>query len=412
MQDTNNEQTQPTRPDPGMEETMPFQPDHGIEETIPTRVQPEPTQAANEPTLPVTPAAVPPFVPPTPKKVKRRRWPWVLLGILLLIAFAAGGIWLGYGNAIQLRRARMEEQRVTMATEHFMLGMQAQANKQYEVARQQFEYVIRLDANFPGAADKLREVMIAMAVVNTPTPQPTIAPPTLTPTVDVRPQEEIFNTAKAQYAAQDWDGLFGSIDSLRRIDPQYKAVEIDGMLYVALRNRGVTKILHQANLEGGLYDLALAEQFGPLDVDAQGYRQWARLYLNGSTFWEVDWLRVVEAFEQIYPYFPNMRDASGLTAIERYRIAASSYADQIVDSDPCKAYDYYQKSLSAVPDSEVENKSAAAYLRCYPPTATPTETPTVTPVTPTVEVTVEPPPVEPTVEQPPVEPTAEQPGGG
>ncbi len=437
MQETNNENTQPTRPqsgadddaptqpNPALDETMPIRPNAGIEqtlpvrpnlgaeETMPTRVQPAAAPpavrtTAKEPTLPVTPSAV----QPVPKKVKRHRWPWVLLGIFCLVLFAAAGGWFGYQAAIQLRKARMDEQRVTIATEHFMLGMQAQAKKQYEIARQQFEYVIRLDASFPGAADKLREVMIAMAVVNTPTPAPTTALPTLTPTLDTRPQDEIFNQAKAQYAAKDWNGLFGSIDSLRRIDPKYKAVEIDDMLYMALRYRGVDKILHQANLEGGLYDLALAEQFGPLDVDALGYRNWARLYLNGSTFWEIDWLKVVEAFEQIYPYFPNMRDSSGLTAIERYRIAARNYADQLMEKDdPCKAYDYYKKSLNAVADPEVENKANAAYLKCYPPTATPTLTPvpaTAEPTQPIVEpspTTEAPAPPPPPTETPTVTPT-------
>lgn len=372
--------------DPNNENTVPTLPLHNAGETMPTRAQRDPVDLS---AIELTHKSVPP--PAGPKKV-RRRWPWVLLGILLLIVFAAGGGWLGYRAAIQLRKSKMEEQRVTVATEHFMLGMLAQANKQYEIARLQFEYVIRLDPNFPGAADKLREVMISSAVINTPTPAPTTALPTLTPTVDTRPQEEIYTQARMQFAAKDWDGLFATIDSLRRVDSKYKAVEVDDMLYVALRYRGVDKILHTANLEGGLYDLALAEQFGPLDVDAAGYRQWARLYLNGASFWEIDWKRVVEAFEQIYPYFPNLRDSSGLPAIERYRIAAKNYGDELADkNDPCNAYDYYKKSLNAVADAAVEAKAAEVYLKCYPPTATPEPTlavptaePTQVPVTPEI----------------------------
>ncbi|RPJ50651.1 MAG: hypothetical protein EHM21_04535 [Chloroflexi bacterium] len=399
MQDSNNENTVPT---------MPLK---DLGETAPNRAQQDTVDLSS---IELTRKTVPP--PASPKKVRRRRWPWVILGILLLIGFAAGGVWLGYGSAIQLRKGRMEEQRVTLATEHFMLGMQAQADKQYEISRQQFEYVIRLDPNFPGAADKLREVMIAMAVVNTPTPAPTVALPTLTPTVDTRPQEEIYNQARTQFAAQDWAGLFQTIDSLRRIDPKYRAVEIDGMLYVGLRYRGIEKILHQANLEGGLYDLALAEQFGPLDVDSLGYRNWARLYLSGSSFWEIDWKRVVEAFEQIYPYFPNLRDSSGYTSIERFRIAAKNYGDQLMDKDdPCGAYDYYKKSLDAVADTQVEGKAAEAYLKCYPPTETPMPAePTVTAEPPVEE---SPPPTETTEAPPPVTetetptPTSEAGGG-
>lgn len=380
---------------------------HDPGETMPTRAQAG--DSADLSSIELTHKTVLP--PAGPKKARRHRWPWMILGILFLIGFSAGGAWLGYGSAIQLRKNKMEEQRVTVATEHFMLGMQSQTSKQYEIARQQFEYVIKLDPNFPGAADKLREVMIAMAVVNTPTPAPTTALPTLTPTVDIRPQEEIYAQARAQFSAMDWSGLFQTVDALRRVDPKYRAVEVDDMLYVALRYRGIDKILHQSNLEGGLYDLALAEQFGPLDVDALGYRNWSRLYLSGSSFWEIDWKRVVEAFEQIYPYFPNLRDSSGYTAIERYRIAAKNYGDQLKESgDSCGAYDYYKKSLDAVADPAVEANANEAFNACHPPTETPMpEEPTSTPE-PTIEETT--PPAEDTPTSEPATPTVTAGAGG
>lgn len=397
MQDSNNENTQPIQPHQ----------DNG--ETVPTRTQrteAAPTASTGVPEQPKrvlsgddTVAVTPNLYAQKPKKpTGPRRWRWILIGILLLVLFAGAGSWMGYQSAVQMRKAQQEEQRVTTATEHFMLGMDAQTKKQYEIAKRQFEYVIRLDPNFPGAQDKLREVLVAMSVANTPTPAPTVALPTLTPTLDTRPQEEIYNQAKQQYAAKDWDGLFATIDSLRRIDPKYKAVEIDGMLYIALRFRGIDKILHQANLEGGLYDLALAERFGPLDVDAIGYRNWARLYLNGASFWEVDWPKVMQYFEEIYPYFPNMRDSSGMTAIERYRIAAKSEGDRLMAAgDACAAYDYYEKSLNAVADATLAQKATEVYLVCHPPEPTATPTPSFTPtgqvITPEISPTVETPQV-------------------
>lgn len=402
MQEPNNENTKPIKPQERSEQ--------GGGETVPTRAQREPVDLeAIELTQPKSYPA--PETAPAPKVRKPRRWPYVLLGILMLILLTGAGGWLGYRAAIQQRKAAMEEARVSTATDHFMLGLVAQGNKQYEVARQQFEYVIKLDPSFPGAQDRLREVMIAMAVVNTPTTAPTVAEPTLTPTVDMRPQEEIFNQARQQYGSKDWAGLFSSIDSLRRIDPTFRAVEIDGMLYMALRFRGIDKIILEANLEGGLYDLALAEQFGPLDVDARGYRNWSRLYLNGASFWEADWQKVMEYYEQIYPHFPNMRDSSGMTAIERYRIAAKSYADQLFAAgDACGAYEYYQKSLNAVGDGVLEQTATAVYLICYPPTPTATVTPEVTAtveVPPVVETTEAPPPPAETTEAPPPDETPE-----
>ena len=94
------------------------------------------------------------------------------------------------------------------------------------------------------------------------------------------------------------------------------------MLYVALRNRGVEKISKQADLEGGIYDLALAERFGPLDLDARGWREWSQWYIRGASFWEVDWAKSISYFSQVAPIAPNLRDASGWTASDRYRIAS------------------------------------------------------------------------------------------
>ena len=387
--------------DPNTENTVPTYPIRDNSETVPTIIRrgPGAEQPVEETTRPVA-------AEPSPEK-RPRRWPWVLLGIFLVILLSGLGAWLGYQAAIDIRQANAEEQRITVATEHFMLGLMAQQKKQYIIAQQQFEYVIKIDPTFPGAQDKLREVMIAMAVVSTPTPAPTEALPTLTPTLDTRPQEEIFNQTRLHYVNKEWDGLFNTIDLLRRIDPKYRAVEIDGMLYMAFRFRGIDKIIHQANLEGGLYDLALAERFGPLDVDFLGYRTWARMYLNGASFWQIDWLKVLLYFEEIYPYFPNMRDSSGITAVERYRIAARSYGDQLADSgDYCGALEYYQKSLDAVPDSALAQKGTEVYLKCYPPTGTPTITPTLGPTMETPQPpTTEPPTAEPSPEVPTETPT-------
>jgi len=393
--------------DPNIENTVPSKVNGEPEETAPTHVGRDTASLAE--TIPVAP------VPPTEPARKRgaRRWPWVLLGILLVIAGLAVGAALGYRSAAQIRSQKQEEARVSIATQHFMSGLVAQQNKQYELAKTQFTYVLELDPSFPGAQDKLREVMIAMAMDKTPTPAPTVVIPTLTPTLDTRPQEEIYNQARQLYANKDWDNFFSTIDALRRIDPSYKAVEIDGMLYFAYRFRGIDKIIYQANLEGGLYDLALAERFAPLDVDALGYRTWARLYINGASFWQIDWVKVMEYFEQIYPYFPNMRDGSGLTAIERYRLAAKGQGDKLsAAGDYCGAIEFYKKSLEAVPDGALSVTATAVYLACYPPTAVPTNTPliipTVTQPTVVVGTTVPPQPTEAATDvTPSVEPTKE-----
>jgi len=45
------------------------------------------------------------------------------------------------------------------------------------------------------------------------------------------------------------------------------------MLFISLRQRGVDKIWKEGDLEGGIYDLALAARFAPLDVQASSSRE-------------------------------------------------------------------------------------------------------------------------------------------
>jgi hypothetical protein len=404
MQDPNIENTEPIRPDHSNEETVPITVHHTGEPVSPNIEQTQPGPTAARPNQSVNGDAVPnleqtqPILAAEPPPGRPRRWPWVILGIFLILALGAIGTMLGYREAERIRVQNKLDQVAAVATEHFMAGLVAQQNKQYELARTQYEYVIKLDSSFPGVQDKLREVMIASAIKNTPTPVPTKVVPTLTPTLDTRPQQDIYTQVRQEYANQNWEAFFATVDSLRRIDPTYQAVQVDGMMYFAFRFRGIDKIIHQANLEGGLYDLALAERFAPLDVDALGYRNWARMYLNGASFWEIDWEKVIVYFEEIYPYFPNMRDSSGLTAIERYRIAARGQGDKLYASgDYCGALDYYQKSLQAVADGALEQTATAVYSQCYPPTDIPTITPTPSPTIEVPVATTEAPP-EPTVE--------------
>jgi tetratricopeptide (TPR) repeat protein len=331
-----------------------------IEDTTPTRIpqasQPEEEQLARKPKI----------------------WLIVLLGILAIILLGGIGGLLGYYNAMELINSRKAEAVTYNATTQYQLGLDDLQNKRYEVARSRFEYVIELDPEFPGAKDKLAEVMLQIAMVKTPT---TAATPTMafTATPDTRGEEEIFNQAWQYYTAKDWDNTINTLDALRDKNLTYRAIEVDGMFYIALRYRGIDKIVNQGSLEPGMYDLALAQNFAPLDSEAVSFRNWARYYMTGASFWELDWPKVLEYFSEISASLPNMRDGSGWTAMERYRIALKSYADQLAKAGSyCDARDYYSQSLAVGLDSSLVPTATAAQNQCAPAvTETPTPGPTV-----------------------------------
>lgn len=393
--------------DPNIENTQPSKPAVDPEKTQVTRVkstnpeventQPVLTQSNNhppaQPEMPTVTAlaemdlaaAVEADNPPPAKTARIRRWPWIIGGIVVILLLGALGGFLGYRAAVQLRSQVSAEQIAAVATEQFMLGLQEQAEGKYDLALQRFEYVIQLDPGFPGAQEKMAEVMMAIALAQTPTATIPVSTPTLTPTPDMRAEEEIFNNARQLLANKEWFAAIQVLDTLRNKNLTYRTVEVDGMYYVALRFRGLAKI-NAGALEEGLYDLALVERFAaPLDVDAEGLRTWARLYLTGAAYWGARWDRVIFYFAQIYPYYPSMRDASGLTALERYRVALMKYGDQLAgEGKYCEASEQYRLSYEIGADPVLDPTATAIYLICNPPQPTGTTTPTST-ITPTLD---------------------------
>jgi hypothetical protein len=331
---------------------------------------------------------------PVEKAHKPKRGWWIFGGILLILLLAAAGAYLGYQEAMRQRLAKQSSQVTLETTTQFQLVDQDIAAKRLSVARQRLDYIIKLDPSFPGAQEKLAQVMYLASITETPTPAPT---PTLTPTVDTRGVEDLYNQALQFMASKDWDKVINELDQLRKQNVSYRVYDVDGLYYMALRNRGADKILKNGQLQEGLYDLALAEKFGPLDGDANGYRNWANLYLTGQAYWGVDWQKVVDIFAQIYPSYPGLRDSSGITATERFRQASISLGDQqMTAAKPCDADKNYKAALQLSNDAQVSEKEANAANACSVGNTPPTQAPTTTGVAPTQAVV----PTQPAVNTP------------
>ncbi len=305
----------------------------------------------------------------------KRRIPWFLfpiLGLLILIGVAGVSALGGYASGIGLRKEAESTQAAQSAMDHFQLGLQEMSQNNFYRARQHFEYVIQLNPNFPGAADKLAETLLYLNATATPTSIPT---PTVTPTPDTRAVDDLYNQARQALQNSDWDAAINSLLALRGKDVNAHTVDVDGMLYIALRNRGRTKIT-KADLEGGIYDLTLAANFAPLDTEAQGLLDWSQLYITGASFWEIDWAQVVQYFSQVAPQMPNLTDSSGMSANERYRQALFEYGNQLAaQGQACKALELYQQSLTIGQYPNVQAAFDNASKACGGGSSAPNETP-------------------------------------
>jgi len=340
---------------------------------------------------------------------KPRRGRVLLFNALGLIVILVLAILAGYGSGISVRKNNETaslSQQLGKQYQYALVDIQFQ---HYANARQRLEYIIGKDSSFPGAQEKLTEVLVLM---NQPTPTLT---PSLTPTPDFTGAEQAFTQAQQQIAAQDWPGAIGTLDQIRKLDPTYKTGQVDGMYYFALRNYGYDLITKQGNLEGGIYQFTLAERFGPLDRDAAGLREGARFYLIGASFWELDWAQALQYFNQIAGY--GLWDGT-MTVSERIHMASMRYGDQLLEQgEYCDAVGQYENAQTIAPlDKQAQEGYDDAHVACYPPTPTIDLTLAVTPIVttevppavtteaPTVAATTAVPPTDVPIETPTVTP--------
>jgi len=317
-------------------------------------------------------------------KSKKFTWFWGLIFVIcLLLTISLSGL-AGFQSGT---RTRVDVETLVFEftlSDQFKLGVQDLDAGRYEVALNRFEYIIKQDPNFPGVIEKMTAAMAVVYATATPSePPPTSSP---TPTRDLRPVKDLFEQARIFVNLQDWNNAIDTLTSLRKEDHVYNTTQVDGYLFISLRSRGVSKIWKEGNLVGGLYDLSLAERFGPLDVQAISARDLARLYVIGSSFWEVHPEEAVYYFSQVAAAAPGLRDASGWTANERYREALIQYGNLLTSNQEwCEATTQYELAIAIRLDNTLNETYQIAYLRCHPPTETPShpeETLTSTPALP------------------------------
>ena len=311
---------------------------------------------------------------PIRKPWRGRAFLFNALGLIVILVLA---LLAGYGSGISIRRNNESSTIAQQLGEQFQYALVDIEFERYENARQRLDFILAHDPNFPGVQEKLTQVLVLM---NQPTPTVT---PSLSPTPDFTGAEQAFAQAQQQIAAQDWPGAIGTLDLIRKLDPAYKAGQVDGMYYFALRNYGYDLITKQGNLEGGIYHFTLAERFGTLDRDANGLREGSRYYLIGASFWELDWAQALAYFTQVAGY--GLWDGT-MTVSERLHIAYMRYADELVEQGQyCDAVTNYEQAqtLGAL-DAAAQEGYERAFRECYPPTPeiTPTLQITVTPTTP------------------------------
>ncbi|HET6846428.1 MAG TPA: tetratricopeptide repeat protein [Anaerolineales bacterium] len=310
------------------------------------------------------------------------RWRTVLLSILGVLALLAIGVLGGYGSGVAQRRSAQRQVISGQLLEQYQYALVDEQFGRYEAARQRLEFIIQNQPSFPGAQDELTKVMVLSTI---PTPSPTPPP---TPTPDMRGVETLYESARQLIAAGDWANAITTLDQLRKQAPALNTAQVDGMYYFALRNYGVNLIQKQGDLEGGIYQLTLAERFAPIDSTAAALREGARAYIQAASYFGINWASAVELFRSVPP---GIWDGN-MTAQQRLRIALMRHAEELwAAGDACGASELFQEAQGiAELDAAAAKIANQAFQQCYPATEIPT-----------VAATAETPAAPPTVESPP-----------
>ncbi len=307
---------------------------------------------------------------------KAPRWRSILFSVLgVIVLLVLGGLG-GYGSGISERTAAQSKAINQQLMEQFQYALVDEQFGRYEAAQERLQFIIQNDPGFPGAQTELTKVLVMLAVPTaTSTPIPT-------PTADMRGVQALFATAQQLIAAGDWANALAALDQLRKQDPNFYTSQVDGMYYFALRNYGVSLIQRQGDLEGGIYQLTLAERFCPgcLDRDANALREGARAYIQAASFYGIDWKQSVAYWSQVASGWPSLWDGT-MNSSQRYWFSLMRYGDQLFgETRFCDAWQQYQaaQAINALDQTAAKNANQA-YQQCYPPTAVPTDTPPAVP---------------------------------
>jgi len=321
-------------------------------------------------------------------RLVRRNWGWLVVAFVFAVGVIGVGAEAGYMAGREQSQLNEAAEVVQAAQEQFDLGVEDLLAQRYALARQRFEYVLGVDPEFPGASELLGKALEALNVP-TPTDSPIVAvdTPTPLPTLDRSSFESLFGQAQNAFIAGEWSGAIDGLLALRHLDPTYRLDEVNAMLGASLRNRGLNKIF-ASELEQGMYDLALAERFGPLDSQAQAWRNTAAFYKLADRYYGLDWAEAARFFSQIC-------QGGTWDSCFKYAESARAYGDLLIAThDPCGAAAQYEAALAAWNLPNLDPTQVSAYRACQTATTLPatvtasatadTATPTATlPIAPT-----------------------------
>ncbi len=298
---------------------------------------------------------------PRPSSTKARRISATTLLILafacsfmgLIIAAGLGGVYAG------LQDRKTDEQ--AQADKFYQEGLANRTAGKLQLAKADFEYVLQINSNYPGASEQLKQIADLLTVKPTPTS-----------VVQVNVTGQLYQDGVDAYHQKNWQKAIEVLTQVRVIDPAYQKDQITQMIYQAALTYG-QELLKADRLEEAIAYLDQAAYLKPLPADVETQVQYARMYITARDYWNVNWEKAIESFGELYKVGPSYRDT-----FARYVEAYIQYGDERTRAgDPCTAQKQYEEALKLRPAADLQTKADSAKQACLtaPPSITGTNQP-------------------------------------
>jgi hypothetical protein len=297
-----------------------------------------------------------------------------LIAISLLLALYLLVAYFGWRSGVAARQQEQETYVQTQLARQVELARENIAQGSYQLATRRLEWVL---AQAPDHAEAQTLLAEARRALNQAQQQPAPAVTAVTATPDATPLPSrtpgLIDDADAELArirqlmrGDQWQDAITALRAFRRQFPDAQWQTTNQLLYDAYLNQGL-QLVQGDRVELGLYYLDQAEELGDLPQEAQDYRVWAELYLNGIGYYGVNWNVAVPYLRDLCaaaPFYQNACDLlyDGLVA----------YGDQFAFVDDwCPAESLYREAQRHGNEPGLADKLNEAQENCLDATPTP-----------------------------------------
>ncbi len=323
-----------------------------------------------------------------PRRFMRR------VGLLLLLlagilAWYLAVFYIGW----QSGQSAQEEQKAAAITEQVetQIGLARQdiLNGSFALAQLRLEWVLERSPDDSEARSLYQqakaelEILRTPVAVMTPTSSPTpIASPTPTAVPIEDPSVEL-ERIRGLFSTENWEEAVPALVAYQWQFPDRERQQTDEMLFEAYIGLG-TSLLKGDQVEHGLAYLEQAEKLGDLPQSVTDQRTWAEIYLQGISFYNVNWGATVYYFRDLCLAAPFYQSSCDLLFQ-----ALTEYGNQYAGSlDWCPALQLYEEAAQHGRNQLLSEKLRQAREECSQATATPMATDDRTsPMTITLPVT-------------------------